>query len=343
MSRNMYLDANAGIPEEYANAGNTYSQAGQIANEVLLSSSNMIRNMIGSPKDRLLITSGATESTTTAIHMIIHNYPCGMKVILGPNNHPSVPTILESKSVPYTVYNGKKKIEELMDKAKINVFIAPLVDSLTGRITPAKMLIRRMKKHGPTLFLCDATQAVGRYMFNRTSVSADFVSFSAHKFGGPKGIGGLLIGRIPDFELVPLIPGSQQDGLRGGTINVDGVVKMYNALSLSLTDLNKKIKRTKAIIKRAYALLSEKFEIVNVRSMEDLDNTVGNILLIKTIPNAKEIALRLADEGYDVGTGYACSCGESNLIRVSIQMGFSESLEGFCEKIIELADWHDIK
>jgi len=343
MSRNMYLDANAGIPEEYANAGNTYSKAGQIANEALVSSSNMIRNIIGSPKDRLIITSGATESTTTAIHMIVHNYPCGAKFILGPNNHPSVPIILEAKSIPYVVYNGKEKIEKIVDKSKINIFIAPLVDSLTGRITPAKVLVRRMKKYGTTLFLCDATQAVGRYTFNRTSVAADFVSFSAHKFGGPKGIGGLLIRNIPDFELVPLIPGSQQDGLRGGTINVDGVVKTHAALSLSLTDLDKKIRRTKSTIKRAYATLSEKFKIVNVKSIEDLDNTVGNILLIQTMSDAKDVAIQLAEAGYDVGTGYACSCGESNLIRVSIQMGSTDSLDGFCEKLIELADWHDVK
>src|SRR5690606_34735163 len=89
--------------------------------------------------------------------------------------------------------------------------------------------IRQITEAKETLLLSDATQCVGRYPIRTTD--ADMIAFSAHKFYGPKGIGGLYVN--PRLRLQPLIyGGGHERGLRSGTLNTTGIVGMGAAAQL---------------------------------------------------------------------------------------------------------------
>ncbi|WBO21465.1 cysteine desulfurase family protein [Sphingomonas abietis] len=97
-----------------------------------------------------------------------------------------------------------------------------LVNSETGVIQPARMIGETVRQAGG-LWLCDATQAVGKM----TLPDADFLAFSAHKFGGPPGVGALLV-----RDLATLAPsGGQEQGYRGGTEDMPSIAGMAAALA----------------------------------------------------------------------------------------------------------------
>jgi cysteine desulfurase len=105
----------------------------------------------------------------------------------------------------------------------------------TGLVFPIRELAELCRERG-ILFHTDAVQAVGKVPVNVAEVPVDFLSFSAHKFHGPKGVGGLYVreGR----SITPLLHGGEQmGGRRGGTVNVAFLVGMGLAMELAVEGL----------------------------------------------------------------------------------------------------------
>ena len=104
----------------------------------------------------------------------------------------------------------------------------------TGLVFPIRELARLCRERG-ILFHTDAVQAIGKLPVDVADVPVDFLSFSAHKFHGPKGVGGLYVreGR----SLPPLLHGGEQmSGQRAGTVNVAGLVGMGLAMELAVQE-----------------------------------------------------------------------------------------------------------
>lgn len=105
----------------------------------------------------------------------------------------------------------------------------------TGLVNPVKELAEFCRERG-VLFHTDAVQAIGKIPVNLHEVPADFLTFSAHKFHGPKGVGGLFIRK--DRTLLPLLHGGEQmNGRRAGTVNVAFLVGMGQAMELAVETL----------------------------------------------------------------------------------------------------------
>jgi cysteine desulfurase len=105
----------------------------------------------------------------------------------------------------------------------------------TGLIFPVRELAEVCRENG-VLFHTDAVQAIGKVAVDVRQVPADFLTFSAHKFHGPKGIGGLFIRK--GVRLTPLIHGGEQmGGRRAGTINVPYLIGMGVAMGLAVENL----------------------------------------------------------------------------------------------------------
>ena len=101
----------------------------------------------------------------------------------------------------------------------------------TGAIFPVEEIGEICKEHG-VLFHTDAVQAIGKFKVDVQSFNVDYLTFSAHKFHGPKGVGALYIKK--GKEPTPLFHGgSQMGGLRSGTLNVAGIVGMGKAMELA--------------------------------------------------------------------------------------------------------------
>jgi cysteine desulfurase len=111
--------------------------------------------------------------------------------------------------------------ETLAEAGEAPLVAVQAVNSETGVIQPFAAIAEAVRQAGG-LWLCDATQAVGKMALP----DADFLAFSAHKFGGPPGVGALLVRNLATLEA----GGGQEQGYRGGTENLPGVAAMAAAL-----------------------------------------------------------------------------------------------------------------
>jgi len=199
-------------------------------------------------EDDIVITSCATESNNWVLKSIYQDHILnGEKdhIITSEVEHPSVIATcryLESLGVKvtYLPINGEGIVEAhtlkdfITDKtALVSVMWA---NNETGMIFPIKEMAEICRQKG-VLFHTDGVQAIGKIPVDVQEIGADFVSFSAHKFHGPKGIGGLFIRR--GLKLTPLFHGGEHmGGLRSGTLNVPGIVAMGEAMELAVKNLD---------------------------------------------------------------------------------------------------------
>ena len=199
-------------------------------------------------EDSVVITSCATESNNWVFKSIYFEYILtGRKnhIIVSEVEHPSVISgakFLESLGcrVTYLPINSEGIIEAstvrdyITNKtALVSVMMA---NNETGAIFPVEE-IGEICKEFNVLFHTDAVQAIGKVPVDVQSFNVDYLTFSAHKFHGPKGVGALYIKK--GRELTPLFHGgSQMGGHRSGTLNVAGIVGMGKAMEQAIDALD---------------------------------------------------------------------------------------------------------
>jgi cysteine desulfurase len=199
-------------------------------------------------EDSVVITSCATESNNWVFKSIYFEYILtGRKnhIIISEVEHPSVISgakFLESLGcrVTYLPINNEGIIEAstvrdyITNKtALVSVMMA---NNETGAIFPVQEIGEICKEHN-VLFHTDAVQAIGKFPVDVQSFNVDYLTFSAHKFHGPKGVGALYIKK--GRELTPLFHGgSQMGGHRSGTLNVAGIVGMGKAIEQAVDALD---------------------------------------------------------------------------------------------------------
>ena len=207
------------------------------------------------------------------------------------------------------------------DTALVSIMAA---NNETGVLEPVAEIGRMIRERCPAaLFHTDATQAVGKIPVDIQSEwqDVDLLSFSAHKFHGPKGIGGLYI--RPGFELEPmLLGGGQEHGLRSGTTNTPALAGLASAAS-EARDLKLQEIRD----------LRDTFE---TRLLDALPEAVIHSRGVTRLPNTsyfslpdmsgEEMAGLLAADGIIVGTGAACSAGAIQSSKTLRAMGVAHEI-----------------
>lgn len=199
-----------------------------------------IADTINCDPDEVYFTSGATES----INWVLKNFMDeSHPIFISPLDHDA--SFVTSKEYKNTNYFDPLSFTPAL-KPSLYSFI--LVNNETGQILDLKNN-DSLKKEKHFIHI-DATQAIGKIKVDFKSLNADFLSLSAHKFYGPKGIGALIIKKKTITNFKPFIfGGGQQSGLRSGTLNTPLIVGMGAAAELAL----KNYQKTKSIIK-IYAL-----------------------------------------------------------------------------------------
>ncbi|MDY7577267.1 cysteine desulfurase family protein [Herbaspirillum sp. RTI4] len=278
-------------------------------------------------------TSGATESN----NWIFSNFSDSShgRIVISTIEHPSV-----SDSASQAATCGKEVVNLPVDGQGI-ILLADLANLLTpntqlvsimaannetGALQPIHEIGQLVRKLSPmALFHTDATQAVGKIAINLQEdwSDVDLLSFSAHKFHGPKGIGGLYC--RPGIELKPLIlGGGQQKGLRSGTMNTPALAGLAAAVqSLNLLAASK-IEALRDYFEQHLAqALPVTMHSVNT---ERLPNT-SCFSIAGT--SGEYLAQELALAGIIVGTGSACSSGSlhppKTLLAMGIEYGVAQS------------------
>jgi len=253
----IYLDHNATTPlrpevfdamrsfltERWGNPSSSYA-FGSSLKSVIEEARGYVAALLGASSREIVFTGSATESNNTALLAALSADPAKRHIITSAVEHSAVlnhASFLEKHG--YRVTRLPVGRDGLLDLAILDAAILPdtAVVSLmwanneTGVIFPvAEIAALCQRRGGP--FHCDAVQAVGKLPINLKTLPVDYLSLSAHKLGGPKGVGALFVRKGAPFA-PHLHGGHQERGRRGGTENVAGIVGLGRAAELARAEL----------------------------------------------------------------------------------------------------------
>ncbi|HEX4621424.1 MAG TPA: cysteine desulfurase family protein, partial [Myxococcaceae bacterium] len=219
--------------------------------------------------------------------------------------------------------NGRVPVDALLDSLKPDVALCSLMwaNNETGVIQPVAEAAQACRERG-IAFHTDAVQATGKVPVGRAVLDPDLLSLSAHKFGGPAGVGALIVRRGMDLDA--LTPGHQEWGRRGGTHNVPYLESLALALSLATEGLPTEGPRIEALRDRLEreALARVPDTSVNGAGAPRVPNT-ANLRFEGADGEALLIALDL--DGMCASAGAACASGSLKPSHVLTAMGLSST------------------
>ena len=287
-----------------------------------------------SDDDDIIFTSCATESNNWVLKSVFNDLIVGGEkdhIITTEVEHPSVLSTcrwLEEQGVKVTYLPVNE--EGVVEAHTVKSFITDktaLVSIMwasneTGMINPIKEIGEICKEKG-VKFHSDAVQAVGKIPVDVQDVHVDFISFSAHKFHGPKGVGGLF---IKDSQaLSPLLHGGEHmGGRRSGTLNVPYIVGMGLAIELA----TKNIQATMASIRAKRDRLEDALvELSDTFVVGNRDNRTPNTILISIRGVEGEGMLWDLNNGQiGASTGSACASEDLEANTVMLAIGADNEL-----------------
>ena len=325
--RQVYLDNSATTPikgdvlkemlpfltEHFGNASSLYTP-GLVARRALDEAREKVAALINAKANEVYFTGCGSESDNWVLKGVASSLKNkGNHIITTVTEHPAMLRTCEylEKNGYEVTYLGiddqgrlnPAELEAAIKDTTILVSIM-MVNNEIGTIHPIKELAAIAKKHG-VLFHTDAVQALGNVPIDVKDLGVDFLSMSAHKIYGPKGVGGLYIRRGAKLGTL-IFGGGQESGKRAGTENVAGIVGFGKAAELALNSLDEHIKHSTEI--RNY--LAEKLtaEIPDVIINGSMDNRhPGNLNVTFKYIEGESILVQLDACGICISTGSACS------------------------------------
>lgn len=293
----------------------------------------------GMETDRLIITSGGTESNNLALAGLaalsrkknaVLASAGKPRIIVSAVEHPSVLSCADSLATTgYSVEklavdaNGCVRLDQLKqkldshDQHPIAVVSIMAANNETGVIQPIKQAANFCRRQG-VYFHCDAVQAVGKTVVDFSDLGVDAMSLTAHKFHGPRGVGGLLLRH--GIELQPMLFGGfQQMATRPGTEDVALTAGMHQALSEFQQDVDREtnIGRLRDRLQSGLRAIAP-YIVVNGGDADRMAHTLN-----VSFPGINRQAFLMAADfaGLAISTGSACASGSSDQSHVIIAMG----------------------
>lgn len=319
--------------EQYGNASSIHT-AGQMANKAMQEARADISNILGCEPKELIFTSGGSESDNQAIvSAALLGAKKGKKHIISSKiEHHAVLHVLDKlKKEGYDITLLDVSPEGIVSAADVEAAIREDTALVTimfanneiGTLQPITEIGEICKKHG-VIFHTDAVQAVGHVPINVKEMNIDMLSFSAHKFHGPKGIGGLYVRK--GIRLSPLIEGGAQErGLRAGTENVAAIVGMAAALKEQVENMDKNAEKLKKMRDRLMdsVLAAVPRSRVNGDRQKRLP---GNVSFCFEGIEGESLLLMLDSMGICGSSGSACTSGSLDPSHVLLAIGLPHEI-----------------
>jgi len=303
--------------EELYGNPNSLHQYGMEVRPYLNEAMGYMYDALSAPdEDDILITSCATESNNTVLKGVFFKYilpdPSKNHIITTAVEHPSVLEtlhFLEEQGVEVTFVdvdeNGYVSAERMAAAITDRTILISMMwaNNETGMIFPVAEVAKIAQERG-ILFHTDAVQAIGKVKVDLTETPIDYLTFSAHKFHGPKGIGGLYVKK--GSELPNLLHGGEQmGGLRAGTLNVAYIIGMGLAMKQSVGHIDKMNTDVRALRDRLEDALAQISDTIVVG---DRNRRTPNTILISVRGIEGEAMLwDLNRAGIAASTGSACA------------------------------------
>lgn len=310
----------------YANASSGHL-AGLTIYEAVENAAWQTANLIGATPDEIIFTSGATESINLVIKGLANQNKKHI-VTLSTEHKAVLDTCQFMKNIGFEVTYLPVDSDGILDLQLLNdsitdktlMVIVMMVNNEIGVIQyiPAVAEIVHAKN---ALFMCDATQAVGKIPVDVQKLGIDLLAFSAHKFYGPKGVGALYLSAKAKIKLTPQIHGGgQQRKLRSGTLNVPGIIGLGKACEIAEAEMETDEKRiTQLRDQLEKSLLQIEGSFVNGNTTNRIYNT-SNICF----PAVNSESLILALHNISVSNGSSCSAVTSEPSHVLKALGLSD-------------------
>ncbi|MGN0807091.1 MAG: cysteine desulfurase family protein [Candidatus Coproplasma sp.] len=338
----IYLDYAATTPldEDVLNAmtpylttcfGNPSSQHrfGRDAANAVQNARDEIACIMGVKAEELYFTSGGTEAGNTALKGVcLANWDKGRHLIVSAMEHPA---LLESakdlikQGFEVTFLNpdesgiiSAQAVREALrpDTVFVSVMAA---NNEVGTIQPISEIYSVCRENGVFLY-CDCVQTAGVLPFEK--FPADGIGFSAHKFYGPKGFGGLYMRGNARFNRL-ISGGGQERGLRGGTTYVAGAVGCARALSNAVNAMDSNNIKVAALRDRFIELVTHRISGVQLNG-DRANRLPANANFSFDGCDGEQILFALDLKGIAVSTGSACSSGAVTPSHVLLSMGLGE-------------------
>ncbi len=342
----IYLDHNATTPmreevvdamvpvlrEGFGNPSSIHAE-GAAARKLVEIAREQVAASLSVQPDEVFFTAGATEANNAVLQGVLRNALAtgrSTAVVISQVEHPSVLEPCQRLECERVAVSRVSVDEDgLLDGDAFaaalegdDVALASLIwaNNETGVVQPMRELAERAASRGVPLHV-DATQGLGKIPIDLSEVPADFLSCSAHKLNGPKGVGALVVRRGRDIR--PLLEGGPQERRkRGGTENVAGIVGIGEACELARVEREERARRYAALRDRLWD--GVRARIPDVRRNGSPDHLLPNSLNIEIEGAPGEVLLQALDlEGVAASAGAACHSGSITPSHVLTAMGRS--------------------
>lgn len=345
----IYLDYNASAPidprvlnemiDVYRNVnGNADSRThdfGDQARKIVENARGQVASILGINKEEVFFTSGATESNNIAIQGL-------REYAINENKKHIITTSIEHKAVLESVKamqrqgfevdficpneTGRIQPQEVLSKVRGDTLLVSImhVNNETGIIQPVKEIGDALSQQN-ILFHIDATQSFGKLVDELKEIQYDMLSMSAHKLGGPQGVGALIL-RKKRYKLPPvkaiMYGGQQEHGIRPGTVPVALVAGLGKACELAQTEYLNNQNQCRLIKDRIIQMLEQSG--LNYGFNGDQNYCTPNTMNIY-IHGVRSEALMISTKEYcGISNGSACNSNSYKPSYVLTAMGISK-------------------
>ena len=305
------------MTQEFGNPSSIHAE-GRRARSLIEAARKTVAGVLNSSIGEIFFTSGGTEANNTALKNSVRDLGV-TRIISSPLEHHCV-----LHSLDRIAAEGRARVELVALDRLGNVNLADLERRLAagdertlvslmhanneiGNLLPLDEVAGMCAAAG-ALFHCDTTQTVGYYPINLAETPVSFLSGSAHKFGGPKGVGFLYMNT--DNIIRPYLDGGAQErNLRGGTENLYGIVGLAEALQLAEEHRPARMAHLSDLKQYFRSRLAERFPTVSFNG--DVDGGHPKILSVSFPPSPKGdlLLMNLDIQGVSASGGSACSSG----------------------------------
>ncbi len=334
MSRRIYFDNAATTPlldevveamlpvlrEHYGNPSSIHAE-GRRARTLVESARKTVAQALGASTAEIFFTSGGTESNNTAIKCAVRDLGV-RRIISSPTEHHAVLHAIEAIAREYLLEihwlrvdaQGRpdlEQLEQLLARGDAPRTLVSLMHSNNeiGVLLDLTAVSALCGQYGALLHT-DAVQTVGHFPLNVQQTPVSFLSGSAHKFHGPKGVGFLYI-NANNFIRPFIDGGGQERNLRGGTENVTGIVGMAKALELAVRDMDARTAYIRQLRRHFIERLRDTFDDIRFNGTPEDDNDLYTVLSVSFPPSPRNelLLLHLDIAGISASGGSACTSG----------------------------------
>ncbi len=292
--------------------------SGRRARSLLEDAREQLAEAVGAHPSEVVFTSGGSEADTIAVHAGLRRC-ADARVLVGATEHPAVASAVGRWPGVERLGCDRDGVAVLAEDEGSPVALVSLmaVNNETGTIQPLEDAVGWAHGRG-AWFHTDAVQALGHVPVDFAACGADMMSLSAHKVGGPVGIGALLVRRdvtVPSWGL----GGAQERDMRSGTQMTMLAASFAAAASQASRGLQRESDRLRLLRDGLVARIRSTITGSHVNGGDLVSPAIVNVTFDQT--RADDVLLLLDEAGFDCSTGSACRAGVHQPSEVLLAMG----------------------